>query len=210
MPTEVEARFSASGPGPLALVATLERLGTATLGPAATSSEVDVYLDTADGALDTARWACRLRTRGDRITLSLKGRPNRASGGWLHRRPEVEGPATVERRPTAWPPSPARDLLERLTGGDPLDERFVLRQERVERSVAHGTHRIGTLSLDTVEVEHRGAPVGRLHVVELELRPDTEDEAILEPLARELSAIPGLSPEPDTKLERALALIAGR
>ena len=210
MPTEVEARFSASGPGPLASVATLERLGGALLGPPATTSEVDVYLDTAAGALGTARWACRLRTRGDRVTLSLKGRPDPTSGGWLHRRPEVEGPATEQRDPTAWPPSPARDLLEQLTGGAPLVERFVLHQQRVERPVAHGTHRIGTLSLDTVDVEHLGTPVGRLHVVELELRAGTEDEAVLQPLARELETIPGLVPEPRTKLDRALELIAGR
>lgn len=210
MPTEVEARFSAAGPGPLLSLASLERLGDARLGPAATSSEVDVYLDTAAGALGTARWACRLRTRGDRVTLSLKGRPDPATGGWLHRRPEVEGPATEERDPTAWPSSPARDLLERLTGGAPLVERFVLHQQRVERPVAHGAHRIGTLSLDTVDVEHRGTPAGRLHVVELELRAGTEDDAVLDPLARQLQAIPGLAPEPKTKLERALALIAAR
>lgn len=210
MATEVEARFSASGPGPLASVATLDRLGAAALGPAVTSAEVDVYLDTAGGALGSARWACRLRTRGDRVTLSLKGPPDPTAGGWLHRRPEVEGPATEERDPAAWPPGPARNLLEQLTGGEPLVERFVLRQERVERAVTHGTHRIGTLSLDTVDVEHRGEPVGTLHVVELELRAGTEDEAVLEPLARQLGAIPGLAPEPRTKLERALALIAGR
>jgi inorganic triphosphatase YgiF len=210
MPTEVEARFSAPGPGPLTSVASLERLGAATLGPATTSPEVDVYLDTADGALAAERWACRLRTRGDRVTLSLKGRPDPASRGWLHRRPEVEGPASDERDPAAWPPSPARELLERLAGGAPLVERFVLRQERVERPVTRGTHRIGTLSLDTVDVEHRGTHVGRLHVVELELRAGTEDEGILDPLARELGAIPGLAPEPRTKLERALALIGDR
>jgi inorganic triphosphatase YgiF len=209
MTTEVEARFQTSGPRPLESLAAVSRLGPAGLGPATASSEVDVYLDTADGALATERWACRLRTRGDRVTLSLKGPPDRAAGGWLHRRPEAEGPATVARDPAAWPPSPARDLLERLTGGAPLVERFVLHQLRVERAVTHAAHRIGTLSLDTVDVEHDGAPVGRLHVVELELTAGTVDEAVLDPLARELEAVPGLAPEPRTKLERALALIAG-
>jgi inorganic triphosphatase YgiF len=208
MTTEVEARFRASDPRPLTSLASVPRLGRAELGPAAASTEVDVYLDTADGALGAARWACRLRTRGDRVTLSLKGPPDPGAGGWLHRRPETEGPATAERDPAAWPPSPARDLLERLTGGVTLVERFVLRQDRVERSVSHGAHRIGTLSLDTVDVEHGGATVGRLHVVELELTAGTEDEAILDPIAGELAAVPGLAPEPRTKLERALALIA--
>lgn len=210
MTTEVEARFRASGPDPLTFLATVPRLGPAELGTAEASSEVDVYLDTVDGALAAARWACRLRTRGERVTLSLKGPPDPAAGGWLHRRPEAEGPATEDRVPGAWPPSAARDLLQRLAGDAPLAERFVLRQQRVERAVTHGTHRLGTLSLDTVDVEHEGAPVGRLHVVELELTAGTEEEAVLDPLARRLEAVPGLAPEPRTKLERALALIAGR
>lgn len=209
MATEVEARFRASGPGPLESLAAVPRLGPAELGPANASAEVDVYLDSVDGALAAARWACRLRTRGERVIVSLKGPPDPAAGGWLHRRPEAEGPATEERNPAAWPPSPARDQLARLTGGAPLIERFVLRQQRVERAVTRGTHRIGTLSLDTVDVEHEDAPIGRLHVVELELLAGTEDEAVLDPLARALAEVPGLAPEPRTKLERALALIAG-
>jgi inorganic triphosphatase YgiF len=208
MATEVEARFSAAGPDPLASLAAVPRLGPAVLGPAAASSEVDVYLDTVDGSLAAARWACRLRTRGERVTLSLKGPPDPATGGWLHRRSEVEGPATEMRDPAAWPASPARDLLERLTGGAPLVERFLLHQQRVERAVTHGTHRIGTLSLDTVDVEHEGALIGRLHVVELELTARTDDEAVLDPLAHELEEVPGLAPESLTKLERALGLIA--
>lgn len=208
MATEVEARFRASGPGPLAALAVIDRLGPAELGPAAPSSEVDVYLDTVDGALAGARWACRLRTRDGRVTLSLKGPPDPAAGGWLHRRPETEGPANEARDPASWPPSAARDLLERLTAGAPLIERFVLHQQRVERSVTSGAGHIGTLSLDTVDVEHDGAVVGRLHVVELELIAGTEDETVLHPLAGEIERIEGLAPEPRTKLERALALIA--
>jgi len=207
MATEVEARFWASGPRPLASLATVARLGPAELGPAAESLELDVYLDTADGALARARWACRHRTRDGRATLSLKGPPDPAAGGWLHRRREAEGPATEARDPSAWPSSPARNLLERLSGGAPLVERLVLDQQRVERAVSGGAHRIGTLSLDTVEVKHAGAPIGRLYVVELELAPGTDDESILDPLAAGLAAIPGLAPEPRTKLERALALI---
>lgn len=210
MATEVEARFRASGAGPLESLASRSQLGPAELGPARPTSEVDVYLDGADGALATARWACRLRTRGGRVTLSLKGPPERETAGWLHRRAEVEGPATEARDPAAWPLSPARELLERLTGGAPLVERFLLRQHRVERTVTHEGRRIGTLTLDTVDVEHGGAEAGRLHVVELELAPDTADESVLEPLARALDAVPGLAPEPLTKLERALALIAAK
>lgn len=207
MTTEVEARFRSSGPRPLAALAAATRLGRAELGPATESSEVDVYLDTVDGALAAARWACRHRTRGGRVTLSLKGPPDPAASGWLHRRREVEGPATGDRDPAAWPPSAARDLLARLSDGAPLVERLVLNQRRVERVVTLGTRRVGMLSLDTVEVEHAGATIGRLHVVELELTAGTEDESVLDPLAGQIAGIAGLVPEPRTKLERALALI---
>ena len=209
MPIEVEARFRAPGPAPLAALAATARLGPAELGPATTSEEVDVYLDTVGGALGAARWACRLRARDSRVTLSLKGPPDPGTGGWLHRRPEVEGPATEDRDPAAWPPSAAREALERLTGGAPLVEQFILRQQRVERPVNLGPQRIGTLSLDTVDIEHEAATVGRLHVVELELSAGSQDEAILDPLAREIARIPGLVPEPRTKLERARSLIEG-
>jgi inorganic triphosphatase YgiF len=210
MPIEVEARFRGAGPEPLAALARMASLGPAELGPATTSAEVDVYLDTVDGALSAARWACRLRARDARVTLSLKGPPDQGTGGWLHRRPEVEGPATEDRDPAAWPPSAAREVLERLTGGAPLLERFTLRQQRVEREVSLGPQRIGTLSLDTVDVEHEAATIGSLHVVELELTAGSQDEAILDPLARAIGSIPGLVPEPRTKLERARSLIEGR
>lgn len=209
MAIEVEARFRGSGPAPLAVLATGSRLGPAELGPAATCAEVDVYLDTVDGALGAARWACRLRARNSRVTLSLKGPPDPGTGGWLHRRPELEGPATEDRDPAAWPPSAARQALERLTGGAPLVERFILRQQRVERPVSLGPQRIGTLSLDTVDVEHDASTIGRLHIVELELTTGSRDEAVLDPLAREIGNIPGLVPEPRTKAERARSLIEG-
>lgn len=209
MAIEVEARFRGSGPGPLAALATRTRLGPAALGPATTCAEVDVYLDTVDGALGAARWACRLRTRDSRVTLSLKGPPDPGTGGWLHRRPELEGPATEDRDPPAWPRSAAREALERLTGGAPLVECFVLRQRRVERAVSLGPQRIGTLSLDTVDVEHQAVTIGRLHVVELELTAGSMDEAVLDPLAQEIGYMPGLVPEPRTKLERARSLIEG-
>lgn len=210
MAIEVEARFRGAGPDPLEALATTAGLGPAELGSATTSDEVDVYLDTVDGALGAARWACRLRARDSRVTLSLKGPPDPGTGGWLHRRPEIEGPASEGRDPATWPPSAAREALERLTGGAPLIEQFTLRQQRVERPVHLGPQRIGTLSLDTVDVEHEAATIGRLHVVELELTAGSEDEAILDPLAREIAGIPGLAPEPRTKLERARSLIEGR
>jgi hypothetical protein len=68
--------------------------------------------------------------------------------------------------------------------------------------------RAGLLSLDHVRVLHDGDEVGILRVVELELAADARAGAPdPELLDRALSAIPGLTPEPASKLERALAMI---
>lgn len=211
MPLEVEARFRADGPDVLDKLAGLASLGHAALGEPDTVDEVDIYLDTAEGAFAASRWAARLRSRGGRYLISVKGPPEAGSGeAWLHRRPELEGPATNAPDPLAWPESEARDLVQAIADGAALHERFTLRQRRTERGVRLDRP-IGTLSLDAVIVEREGREVGRIEIVELELRAVGEAgpaaEAVLRTLAAALSAIPGLRPEPRTKLEHALALI---
>jgi inorganic triphosphatase YgiF len=207
MAIEVEARFRVEDPEALDRLAAMDRLGDAHLGVAEEVDETDSYLDTADGALGAERWACRLRRRHGRHTLSLKGPAAAGAGGWLHRRPEVEGPATEEPVPERWPPSDARDLLDRLRGGQPLVERLALRQVRTERDVVLHEHRIGILSADDVTVVVGGDEVGAFGIVELELAPAMAgDEGALPALAAALAAIGGLAAEPRSKLERALEL----
>jgi inorganic triphosphatase YgiF len=187
-------------------------LGRARLGPARGTDEVDVYLDTDDGRLAVERWACRIRTRDGRRLVSMKGPAEHAAGDTLHRRPEVEGPAPGDDadlpHPVAWPPSPARDLVLRLAGDAPLGERLSLRQHRTERAVTLEDTRVATLSLDRVEVEVNGAPLGGFAVAELEVAPGGA-EAWLDEVAASLLARPGLEPEPSSKLERALELARG-
>lgn len=208
MPIEVEAKFVAGGREPLLSLATAPRLADATLGPAATVHEVDRYLDTEDGRLAAARWACRLRRRGDEGTrVSLKGPRDAVRGSaWHHRRPELEGPASAEPDPAEWPASEARDLVVSLSGGRPLHERVRLDQRRIERSVAaREGGRLGTLSLDHVAVSAGGRDLGELYVVELELAGASAlAEEELERLAAALGGTPGLVAEPRTKLEHAL------
>jgi inorganic triphosphatase YgiF len=209
MATEVEAKFRADGEGPLRRLESMARLADATLGEARSIDEVDTYLDTWRGALGVARWACRLRRRDGRVIVSLKGPAEASSGGWLHRRPELEGPATEALDPRRWPSSPARDLVDALRAGDPLVERLTLRQRRVERPVRAAGRAVGVLTLDRVRIEHAGRAVGDLHVVELELRAGAppEDEELLRRLADALAAVPGLEPEERSKLEHALERI---
>jgi inorganic triphosphatase YgiF len=203
---EVELKYAATDVA-LAGLATIERLGPAVLGPAATSNELDRYLDTADGRLAAALWACRLRTRGERTIVSLKGPPHSRTEDGVHRRPEVEGPATEDKDPAQWPESPAHAGLEQLAAGSSLVERLALLQQRTEREVRIGSERVGRLSLDRVRVSHTGRDLGAFASVELELSPDDAAEQWLMPLRDALDDLDGLQRDPHTKLEHALALI---
>jgi inorganic triphosphatase YgiF len=212
MATEVEAKFLADGSGPLEQLAVATHLGGAALGAPTTFDEVDRYLDTDDGRLRAAGWACRLRSRGASVRVSAKGPTDSVSNDWLHHRPEVEGPATDSLNPDDWPPSDARALMERLSAGRILGERVRLVQRRTERSVTVDGTPLGTLSLDAVSVQSGERDAGMLFAVELELDADAGDGAgeSLAELAAVLAARPGLEADPRTKLEHALAMIAAR
>lgn len=207
---EVELKLIAADAAPLEQLAAARRLGPAGLGPPRTVEETDRYLDTRDGRFAEARWACRLRTREGRTIVSLKGpRDPAASGSALHRRPEVEGPATDRLDPSGWPPSDARALAVRLAEGRPLVVRFTLLQRRTERRVEVDGERVGLLTLDRVDVRHDGRSHGELLVVELELAAGSGgDAALIASLDAELRKIEGLVPDQRTKLERAGELIA--
>ena len=205
---EAELKYTALSERPLEELERAEVLGAASLGAPRTAAELDRYVDTVDLRLAAVHWACRLRSRGGRTIVSLKGPAEHHAGDLLHRRPEVEGPASPTLRAGAWPPSPARDQLLAMTGGAALEERFSLEQDRTERAVSLEDVRIGGLSLDRVRVMHASREIGRMSVVELELDPSALAQGLDHaPLARALSAVEGLLPDPSTKLERALAML---
>lgn len=208
---ESELKFRAEDDAPLRALAAAPTLGPASLGPARPVDETDRYLDTADLRLAAAGWACRVRSRQGRTTLSLKGRGEHDAADPVHRRSELEGPAHTVLDPTAWPPSAARDLLLGLAGGQSLHERFTLVQARTERDVSVAGVSVGLLSLDRSRVVHRGVELGGLWVVELEFGTDGVALGLhAAPLAAALAATPGLVRDPLTKLEHALDLLAQR
>jgi inorganic triphosphatase YgiF len=210
MPIEIEAKFLADGPAPLAELEAIERIGDLALGPPRPVDEMDRYLDTSDGRLAAARWACRLRTRDGVVRVSLKGPPEGAGDAdpSMHRRPEIEGPATDALDPVDWPESDAAATLRSLSGGGALHEWFRLRQRRTERTVwVRPGEPLGLLTLDVVHIESSGRALGTVHVVELELEPGAP-ERLLAFAGEHLAAMPGLTPEPRTKLEHAIELLA--
>ena len=165
----------------------------------------DRYVDTADGALARAGYAARLRTTSSGTIVSVKSaaKPS-GDGSALHRREELEAPATVGAAPRAWPASDARSLLLEICGEEPLAELLTIRQVRRRRRLRDG----GTvleISLDDVAVESDGATVDRW--VELEIEVVKGDEARLTAVAEELERDPELVPGEGAKLERALAAI---
>jgi inorganic triphosphatase YgiF len=209
MALEVELKMRADAEA-LEALAVLPRLGSADLGPAQAVDELDQYLDTADEALAAARWACRLRTRQGRRWISLKGPAEHPAGDAVHRRPELEGPAPDDPHAPAasWPDSPARDLVLRLAGAEPLREILRLRQQRVERRVTVDGQRVAILSLDRVDVEQDGRPLGEMRIVELELEAGIDPAASHEVMEALLER-DGLRPEPASKLERAQEMARG-
>ncbi|MEO8247655.1 MAG: CYTH domain-containing protein [Chloroflexota bacterium] len=207
---EAELKYEAD-PATLDSLAIASRLGPSNLGPVVVNDEDDRYLDTSDGRLEAVAWACRLRSRrvdGTTTTIvSLKG-PVASMEGALHRRPEIEGPATASLDPAVWPASAARDHLNLLSGGLPLRVRLTLRQRRRERPITLRGRPVGLLSLDEVEVVGQTTPTGRLCLVELERAPNASD-ADFTATGRALAAV-GLVPDARSKLERAIRILHGR
>ncbi|MFQ3662842.1 MAG: CYTH domain-containing protein [Chloroflexaceae bacterium] len=199
---EIEAKFAVSS-ADLETLASLKRLGPYQVTPEPIPEmQENVYYDTADGRLAAARHGLRVRRTGERSLITLKG-PADVSDDGVHRRAEFEFPG-ANPDPETWPPGVARDLVLALTAGAPLLPRVAI---RTERRVLH--------------VTREGAPVAELCLDRGVMRADTRERpfteveielcgagtiADLSALAGELAALVALTPEPRSKLERALTL----
>jgi CHAD domain-containing protein len=187
-----------------------------TAGPWSTRNDEDAYIDTDDDALATAGFGARLRRRGSRFTLSLKSRENvdpdadgehsRKSGSRaLHRRVEIEGPATRSLDPRDWPGSPARERLVAIVGDAPLRIRFVVQQRRSVRKLRDEDGHAAEVSLDEVRVRSRGKDVGSFAALEVEAIGDSR--SLLDQMASDLESSGLIEPEPRSKEAIAAALV---
>jgi CHAD domain-containing protein len=204
-PIEVELKFrmtdAATGDR---LIAGDELAGFRALGPVETVQVEDGYLDTVDGTLTAAGYAARLRSGDGSAMITLKSLRRLDDGGVIHRRAELEGPATAGQPAASWPASSARDLIVRIVGDEPLVEIARIRQTRRKRRYGREAA-IVEMSVDDVSVVAGGEVVERFAELELELQAG--EEAALEPLVELLSEIEELVPAQSSKLERALAAV---
>ncbi|MBA3779090.1 MAG: CHAD domain-containing protein [Chloroflexi bacterium] len=215
-PGEVELKYRVRDGKRLIEFLDSGRLADLEAGPWRTVEMEDRYVDTSDRSLARAGYAARLRRTVGGTIISLKAldngrgptiKPlNPGSSGAMHRRAELEGPATPELVPDDWPESPARAMLTGLTGGAPIEERFTVRQLRREREL-RGPGGWAMLSLDEVEFHREGQMLGRADGLEIELRGG--EEQLLESIARTLEASGLVDAEPRSKEEIAQALVDG-
>jgi inorganic triphosphatase YgiF len=148
---------------------------------------LDRYLDTADGLLELEGARARLREAPSGVVLTVKRRG--LLDGAITARMELEGPATSELSPTAWPPSPARDLLLAVAAGRPLGETVRLRQRRAIRYLRRGPTRV-EVSLDELIALRDGQAIATRWELEAELKAG--ERAALQELADVLLTFPGV------------------
>ena len=161
----------------------------------------DRYFDTADGALAAAGFGARLRRLGRRNLVTVKSDLEVVGG--LHRREELEAPATRALDPRAWPESEARSRVIEVCGSRRLIERFRVKQERHELA-ASVAGAVVLASLDQASVFVAGRAAGTLQQLEVELR--SGDEAALRTLGEEIGAAGIGQPESRSKMVIAAGL----
>ncbi len=202
---EVELKYEVAGAGSADRYLVAPELGT--FRPAGRVSSIqleDRYVDSADWALARAGFAARLRRTSHGTQICLK--THAPSGGRLHRRDELEGPADPTQRPASWPSSQARSVILELCGDAPLIELLTLRQlRRVRRFESDGTR--VELSIDEVSVESAEREIDHFEELEVELKRGSE--APLEALADVLDREEGLRGVSRSKLDRAVNAVRG-
>lgn len=169
----------------------------------------DRYIDTAGGSLEAAGYGVRLRRIDGVRLVTVKSLARGESGDGdpeaLHRRLELEAPASARLDPSTWPESEARERVESLVDGERLRTRFTVAQRRLERElIAHDGR--ATLSVDTVEVRRRARPLGAFATLEVEAADGSEE--LLSRLAGPLEASGLVGAESRSKERIAQELVA--
>lgn len=205
---EVELKYRVTDLATGERLLTADQLGglQATGGRARATQLEDRYVDTSDGALAKAGFAVRLRQTGANTIVSIKSLNAARGESGAVERDELEGPADRVAPAADWPASDARALVLEHAGDAPLVERVTIRQLRHRRLLRAGESRV-ELSLDEVDVVSRGRIVRSFTELEAELLKG--DAGLLGALARRFDTEAGLTRSETSKLETALAALAG-
>ncbi|MEK7325900.1 MAG: CYTH domain-containing protein, partial [Chloroflexota bacterium] len=140
---EIESKYTVPDTATLADLLAFKGLAGYKFRDAGEKQLTDHYLDTANRDVLQGGYACRVR-EGEKDSgwlVTVKGLGG--ADGEIHQREEYEVEVPPNAPPEAWPDSPARELALRLSGGQPLAELFVIRQQRILRSVRQGRRQVG-------------------------------------------------------------------
>ena len=203
-PIEIELKLEVRDPRAARRLLAAETIGElVAAGPIETRDLTDRYIDTAGGHLHRAGRVARLRAIDGEILVTVKSAVAALAGG-VHRREEVEAPASDDLDPRHWPPSDARALVLELAGDRLLVElATIVQRRRVRRFEANGT--AIEVSLDRVTVVREGRRVSRFVELEAELLAGAQGPLIA--LGERLAIDPAYGPARSSKLDRALAAV---
>ena len=199
---ETEAKFIVPDAATFDHIRATEQFGPYIRGAEQVKPVHDRYVDTADYRFYGRHYYARLRESKGTLLLTLKSLGNGAQGA-VHAREEyqTEVPGLSV---SAWPAGDVRRLVEEIAGDATLTDLVTFDQTRHISILREGEREVAELSLDEVVITGAQGPV-RAYELEAELRPEGTP-ADLETLSRIFSSDYGLTPQPQSKFERALAL----
>jgi CHAD domain-containing protein len=203
---EIEAKYSVLNAATRAKLRSLEQLAGYRLAAGETLHLYDRYFDTPDQRVLAGGLALRRRLENDRTVFSLKSVGG--AEGSVHYRQEMEVEPAADSPELAneeWLPKAMRDRVAKMVGDQPLSCLIIIEQKRLQRPIIdEAGATIALMALDTVEIAHPEGPPQRFFELEIELARQRA-EAELEPILAALKRLPGLVPQPTSKLERGLA-----
>lgn len=218
--TEIEAKFRIADASTFrSLVKRNGALPGYRFGEATCKKVVDIYLDMPDYRLLRIGYQLRARQADHQWLATLKSREVGDDVG-IHRCLEIEEPLAHESLPGKiedLPSSIVDALTEVVDEKQPLTVLCVLEQMRQMRPVMSATSGrkqregalLALLSLDEVCIRQsiEGPVLARTYEMEIELAPDV-DAAELQVFADRLSGAYDLTPNRESKLERALVILS--
>jgi inorganic triphosphatase YgiF len=206
---ETEAKYSLATdevPQPEELDAAFVAVGLR-VGPPTTVVHKDRYYDDARLSLARAGYAVRRRMAEGELLATLKTLGT--IQGALHRREEIELPIPESSDPWDPWPEPIAERIRTVTDPRGLRGTVELVIERTSFEVREGDRTVAVASFDAVAARKpQGERSAHWNELEVEVAPDAPDpEALVARAAEALGRLMPLVPSPQTKLERAQAVL---